>query len=1189
MDLQQHYDMFVVPSVSRSRREIDAGKTMVNNIKELPMDTLPLVRERRKSLEELLDRITTLNMNITLDPIPQWLRSKSLEVQERYQSSIETKVRELDQQIEVIIARENALREARYQQAEQEYALNMKPVRDLAAVKQGLIDQGFETAWSNAGYAPKPNEYVDISNMTLDECYDKLAQAPMPPSDGFNFKQSPYEFCTSNVALSCCILGGFCALAITPFFNILAIAGIIALFVLCAKQIMLQKEVTLIFSILSGFNLSTYLQDFIPPEGCEPVADWELDTNPLFEGFEEKYMLLEEEAEQENINEFDDMLQEFEIRKREFEIQLNQELTSLQNEQEEFTNTILNLISECNEKEKEIISSFKRVGERRTNTNVFKHNLALGFHEGEDEIFSAEASNVIVTNQVDDADKQNLAKIFVANLFSNIGLGLFNLYVYDPHTYGAPVMAMYNDKLYSAITFEQSNIDAIMTTVQKASKRMYELSGGSPIEEYNEQAAKLEKVPATYNFVMILSDVEAFTKKEAYVKFAESSYLTGTYFWVFSDKDVDYSALKNFKVMNTPYPNIEHPMKLTIGDCNEFASSYGYDLEKNNKPKGLKWKDFINNVCPPEKIWTWNADNEVKICPGYTDGDPTKVPMFELGNTGNVHGLAAGATGSGKSVFLNHLITTACMMYSPAELQLCLCDFKGSEFGKYIAPEGTSYILPHIKNCLCTADGDFAASLFSGIESEGRKRYAIMQKPAEYTKDIPYFPEGEPLPPATDGAKNWNRYWRSKADQTGNKSYLKNIFPRILVIVDEFQNIFENAEPDAIEVLIKACTWLAKVGRASNINTLLSSQSLTGTLSDDVLAQMTLRLALRCNKEVSNTLLGTNNAATIKYSFGFLYATATGIPEDNQPFIKTPYLEDFKAGKQLGDVAETINLLHDKLAEIPYFDGYDVTSYLEVTKHPIEQIDEMFATYGDKLPKEGLFFTGAPMTYTTNKLHNNFVLARKNNTHIMSCFGDNTDFVLFFRQLMRCIKNHKTESTVIINSQVQDMTYLCDAEDYVLDKHKQFIDKNANCPYMITFLERLYESRKDRDGEECTPVYIFLLGWDKGVGICIDADYELRGRFTNFLQVCGEKHIHVIMINQTMMGVNPTMIAACKYHLAGKCSLDDSMTILGSKHAAKSFEMQTGWVFSHIDGKLTKSKLYVSEITKHIEADNVFI
>ena len=1189
MDLQQHYDMFVVPSVNRSRREIDAGKTMINNIKELPMDTLALVRERRKSLSELLGRITTLNMNITLDPIPQWLRSKSLEVQEKYQADIEARVKDLDQQIEVIMARENAIRESRVEQAQNEYNLNMKPVRDLQTVRQGLIDQGFENSWSAAGYAPKANEYVDVSHMTLDECYDKLAEAPMPPSDGFTTKQSPYEFCTNNVPLSCCMLGGFCVLAVTPFFNILAVFAIIMLFILCAKQLLLQKEVTLVFSILSGFNLSSYLQDFTPPEGCEPVAEWELDSNPLFAGFEEQYIALEEESNEEHFNEYDDMLQEFEIRKREFQVQLQQELSALTTEKEEFENQISELLVECDEKEQEIISNFKRVGERRTTSNIFKHKLALGFHEGEDELFDAEASNIFVTHSMDDQSKQNLARLFIANLFSNLGLGLFNLYIYDPHTYGAPVMALYNEKMYNAMTFEQNNFDNIMATVQKASKRMNELSGGRPIEEYNEMAAKLEKVPAVYNFVLVLSDVEAFTKKEGYVKFAESAHLVGTYFWVFADKEVDTSALKNFKIMNEPYPGIEHPMKLSIPECNQFAESYGYDLEKNNKPKGLKWKDFINNVCPPEKIWTWLADNEVKICPGYTDGDPSKVPMFELGNTGNVHGLAAGATGAGKSVFLNHLITTACMMYSPAELQLCLCDFKGSEFGKYIAPEGTDYILPHIKNCLCTADGDFAASLFAGLEAEGRRRYAIMQKPAEYLDKIPYFPEGEPVPPATDGAKNWNRYWRSLADQTGNQSYLKNIFPRILVIVDEFQNIFESAEPDAIEILIKACTWLAKVGRASNINTLLSSQSLAGTLSDDVLAQMTLRLALRCNKDVSQTLLNTNNAATIKYSYGFLYATATGIPEDNQPFIKTPYLEDYKAGKQLGDVAETINLLNEKLSTIPYFEKYDVTSYLEVTKHPIEQIDEMFTTYGDSLPAQGLFFTGAPMTYTTNKLHNNFVLARKNNTHIMSCFGDNTDFVLFFRQLMRCIKNHKGDSTVIVNTQVEDMAYLCDAEDYVQEQHRKLVHSAVNCATMVTFLERMMEARKNRAADECAPVYVFLLAWDKGVGICIDADYDLRGRFTNFLQVCGEKNIHVIMINQTMMGVNPTMINACKYHLAGKCSLDDSMTILGSKHASKSFEMQTGWVFSHIDGELTKSKLYISEITKHIEADKVFI
>lgn len=1190
MDLQQCYDMMVVPSINRTRRQLDAAKSVIENVKQLQADTLHLVRERKSTLNMTLTDTRNMNMNLSLDAIPQWLKAKSLENQEKFQSEIERKVRALDQEIEVIIARENALREAKLGEAKREYDINSKPIQDLVSLRQGLIDQGFENAWAAAGYAPSATEYFDVTSYSIDECYEKLANAPMPKVDENNRAVSPYEYCVENPAVSCSILAVFIVLALTPIFNIVSIIGVIALILLIGKQVLLQRKVSEVFSIISGFNFSDYTHEFIPPEGTSPISDEEINSLPIFEGFEERYIALEKEAEEYPLDEYELMLQEFEFKKSEFNVQLKQDLQAMLTLQSEIINEIIGLLKECDEMEQNILANFKRVGERRSNNFVFKHCLSLGFNEGEDEILDAESANILVPHTVDDEVKNNLARVFIANLFSNIKLGMFNVYVYDPHTYGAAIMPMYNEKLYSAITFEQEQFSNIMKKVQKNSKRMLEISGGENIDMYNKIAEEQDKVPSVYNFVMVLSDVEAFTKKESYVKFAEKAHLTGTYFWVFADKPVERGSLANFLWLQEPYRGIPHPMKLTTSECNEFARSYGDDLENNNKPKGLKWKDFMANVCPDDQLWTRTTDNEVKLFPGYVDGDPSKAQFFELGNTGNVHCLAAGATGSGKSVFLNHLIMTLCSMYSPAELQLWLCDFKGSEFGKYIMPEGTNYILPHIKTCLCTADGDFAASVFSGMEDEGKRRYAMMQKPTEYLDSIPYFPEGEEVPPATDGAKNWNRYWKKRASETGNDMYLNNCFARILCIVDEFQNIFQNAEQDAIDILIKACTWLAKVGRASNINVLFSSQTLTGTLSDDVLSQMTCRFALRCGKDISNILLGTDNAATIKYSYGFLYATATGIDEENQPFIKTPYLDDYKAGERLGDVAELIEKLHVKMEELTFFTPYDVVTYLEVTKHPIEEVKEVFETYKDKLPDQGVIFTGAPMVYTTNKVPNNFVLARKNNTHILSCFGDMNDFVLFFKQTVECLRNNKTKPTIMINSQVQDLAYVCEAEAYVEDVHKPLIDKSVTCIDMVNLLNDLYIKRKDREGSECSPVYVFLLGWDKGNGICIEPNVDVRSKFINILQVCGEKNIHVIMINQTMIGVSVGIINACKYRLAGFCSADDSMNLLGKRHASKNFEgMPRGWVYSMIDSVLTKSKLFISPINRVIEKDNIVI
>ena len=261
MDLQQCYDMMVAPSINRTRRELDAAKSTADNVKELDADTLSLIRERRSVLKGTLEDVNNINTDLKLDAIPQWLKAKSLENQDKFQGDIEARIRAIDQEVEILITKENTLREAKLTAAKQEYEIKSKPIRELTTLRQGLIDQGFETAWSAAGYAPTSSEYIDVTGYSIDDCYEKLAVAPMPNENSRFSDLSPYEFCTTHVAFSCSILAIFIILALTPIFNIVAIAGIIALIVLIAKQILLQRKITEIFSIISGFNFSAYTHE----------------------------------------------------------------------------------------------------------------------------------------------------------------------------------------------------------------------------------------------------------------------------------------------------------------------------------------------------------------------------------------------------------------------------------------------------------------------------------------------------------------------------------------------------------------------------------------------------------------------------------------------------------------------------------------------------------------------------------------------------------------------------------------------------------------------------------------------------------------------------------------------------------------------------------------------------------------
>ena len=99
----------------------------------------------------------------------------------------------------------------------------------------------------------------------------------------------------------------------------------------------------------------------------------------------------------------------------------------------------------------------------------------------------------------------------------------------------------------------------------------------------------------------------------------------------------------------------------------------------------------------------------------------------------------------------------------------------------------------------------------------------------------------------------------------------------------------------------------------------------------------------------------------------------------------------------------------------------------------------------------------------------------------------------------------------------------------------------------------------------------------------------IRSTFTNLLQVCGEYNIHFIMINSSMIGINMNIINAFAYRMAAKCSVDDSMLLIGTKQASKHYKVEKGWIFSQHDGLTTRDKLYISEMTREIQSNEIVL
>ncbi len=199
-------------------------------------------------------------------------------------------------------------------------------------------------------------------------------------------------------------------------------------------------------------------------------------------------------------------------------------------------------------------------------------------------------------------------------------------------------------------------------------------------------------------------------------------------------------------------------------------------------------------------------DKELVIPIGRSNNEPVN---FVLDNDSHAHSFIMGASGSGKSVFLEDLIVSATMKYSPESLQIYLIDFKdGATFKPYAH-------LPHVRWCVAANDKAILYMMLKQLEDE-----------------------------------------RVKRESMTNKDRQK--LPHILAIFDEFgdvfkQNIDSMARDDSKDPLQNAITGIleqfANKGRSAGVHLVMATQTIDQIKADALILQSTENsYAFRCSK-----------------------------------------------------------------------------------------------------------------------------------------------------------------------------------------------------------------------------------------------------------------------------------------------------------------------------------------------------
>lgn len=182
------------------------------------------------------------------------------------------------------------------------------------------------------------------------------------------------------------------------------------------------------------------------------------------------------------------------------------------------------------------------------------------------------------------------------------------------------------------------------------------------------------------------------------------------------------------------------------------------------------------------------VSNEVFIA------DLTKMP----------HLLVAGATGKGKSVGLNAIITSLLYKKGPSELKFVLVDPKRVEFSVYSDLEKYYFAKAPGEEKAIITDTDRVIKTLNCLVQEMENRYSVFEEVK--VRNV------------SDYNELWRRELREVRDEHGEKKY--QYMPYIVGIIDEFSDMIMTAGKEVETPLVR----IAQKARAVGIHMIIATQ-----------------------------------------------------------------------------------------------------------------------------------------------------------------------------------------------------------------------------------------------------------------------------------------------------------------------------------------------------------------------------
>ena len=318
----------------------------------------------------------------------------------------------------------------------------------------------------------------------------------------------------------------------------------------------------------------------------------------------------------------------------------------------------------------------------------------------------------------------------------------------------------------------------------------------------------------------------------------------------------------------------------------------------NQKPSIVSMRSVIVS----NKFQT--AEMELPIALGKNISNET----FVVDLTKMPHLLMAGATGQGKSVGLNAVITSLLYKKHPAEIKFVLVDPKKVELNIYSKIE-RHYLakLPDTEEAIIT-DNTKVIHTLNSLCIEMDNRYELLKNGM---------------------CRNLKEYNQKYRERKLNPENGHNFLPYIVLVVDEFADLIMTAGKEVETPIAR----LAQLARAVGIHLIIATQRPSvNVITGIIKANFPARIAFRVTSKIdSRTILDSGGADQLIGRGDMLYTQGNDLTRIQCAFIDTPEIQ------KITDYIGT---------QIGYATAYDLPEYIEENSSSLDldpsERDELF-------------------------------------------------------------------------------------------------------------------------------------------------------------------------------------------------------------------------------------------------------